>query len=170
MRKLKFCLPTRQSKQKWTVGSPIQGLLDAIELMRKKRPFDASQVAKVVVKLEPSVANVVDNRDIPDICLQHMVAIMLLDKTATFKAAHDVPRMKDVNVLRERAKVQLIGDESLKQYLPVRVALVEVTLADGTDLIAPIVGSEKTKKLVEIVFSLERLASVREFRSFLQPA
>jgi 2-methylcitrate dehydratase PrpD len=149
-----------------------------------------------VVKLEPSVANVVDNRDIPDICLQHMVAIMLLDKTATFKAAHDVPRMKDVNVLRERAKVQLIGDESLKQFLPVRVALVEVTLADGTvlnerieavrgtprnpmgkaevvdkctDLIAPIVGSEKTKKLVEIVFSLERLASVRELRSLLQP-
>jgi 2-methylcitrate dehydratase PrpD len=182
--------------KKWTVGSPIQGPLDAIELMRKKRPFDASQVAKVVVKLEPSVANVVDNRDIPDICLQHMVAIMLLDKTATFKAAHDLPRMKDVNVLRERAKVQLIGDESLKQFLPVRVALVEVTLADGTvlnerieavrgtprnpmgkdevvskctDLIAPIVGSEKTKKLVEVVFTLERLANLRELRSLLQP-
>jgi 2-methylcitrate dehydratase PrpD len=182
--------------KKWTVGSPIQGPLDAIELMRKKRPFDASQVAKVVVKLEPSVANVVDNRDIPDICLQHMVAIMLLDKTATFKAAHDVPRMKHVSVLRERAKVQLIGDEALKQFLPVRVALVEVTLADGTvlnerveavrgtprnpmgkvevvdkctDLIAPIVGREKTKRLVEIVFSLERLVSVREFRSLLQP-
>jgi 2-methylcitrate dehydratase PrpD len=182
--------------KKWTVGSPIQGPLDAIELMRKKRAFDASQVAKVVVRLEPSVANVVDNRDIPDICLQHMVAVMLIDKTASFKAAHDVPRMKDVNTLRERAKVQLIGDESLKQFLPVRVALVEVTLADGTvlnerieavrgtprnpmektevvdkctDLIAPIVGREKTKKLVEIVFSLERLASVKEIRALLQP-
>ena len=33
----------------------------------------------------PSVATVVDNRDIPDICLQHMVAVMLLDKTVSFQ-------------------------------------------------------------------------------------
>ena len=43
----------------------------------------------------------------PDICLQHMVAVMLLDRTASFKAAHDKPRMQDAAVLRQRAKVQL---------------------------------------------------------------
>jgi 2-methylcitrate dehydratase PrpD len=182
--------------KKWTVGSPIQGPLDAIQLMRAKRPFDAPQVAKLVVRLEPSVANVVDNRDIPDICLQHMMAIMLIDKTASFKAAHDVARMKDAQMLRERAKVQLIGDESLKKFLPVRVALVELTLTDGTvlnekveavrgtprnpmtkaevvekctDLIAPIVGARKTSQLVETVFSIERLESIRAIRPLLQP-
>ena len=46
----------------------------------------------------------------PDICLQHMVAVMLLDKTASFKAAHDKARMKDPAVLRQRAKVQLVPD------------------------------------------------------------
>src|SRR5438445_11568961 len=70
--------------KKWTVGSPIQGPLDAIDAIRSKRPFEADQVHRVTVRLAPSVAAVVDNRDIPDICLQHIVAVMLLDKTVSF--------------------------------------------------------------------------------------
>src|SRR5215468_6958951 len=62
--------------KKWTVGSPIQAPLDAIEAILGKRPFATDQVRRVTVRLAPSVAAVVDNRDIPDICLQHMVAVM----------------------------------------------------------------------------------------------
>ena len=54
----------------------------------------------------------------PDICLQHMVAVMLIDKTASFNAAHDKPRMQDPAVLRERAKVQLDPDEELEKLHP----------------------------------------------------
>src|SRR4029453_19297783 len=61
--------------KKWTVGTPIQAPLDAVENIRKKRPFEADDVKEVVVRLAPSVGSVVDNRDIPDICLQHMVAV-----------------------------------------------------------------------------------------------
>jgi 2-methylcitrate dehydratase PrpD len=56
---------TQTDIKKWTVGSPIQGPLDAIEMIRKRRPFEASQVERVAVRLEPSVAKVVNNRDIP---------------------------------------------------------------------------------------------------------
>src|SRR5258707_15116391 len=70
----------------------------------------------------------------PDICLQHLVAVMLLDKTVSFRAAHDQARMQDPAVLRERAKVQLVPDEELEKLIPVRVAIVEVTLNDGTRL------------------------------------
>ena len=99
---------TQTDIKKWTVGSPIQGPLDAIEAIRSKRPFEANQVARVCVRLAPSVAAVVDNRDIPDICLQHMVAVMLLDKTVSFHAAHDKPRMQNAAVLHQRAKVKLV--------------------------------------------------------------
>ena len=75
--------------------------------MRKKRPFEADDVKDVAVRLAPSVGAVVDNRDIPDICLQHMVAVMLIDKTASFHAAHDKARMKDAAVLRQRAQGEL---------------------------------------------------------------
>src|SRR5205085_10136688 len=114
--------------------SPIQAPLDAIQAIRDKRPFEADQVQRVTVRLAPSVAAVVDNRDIPDISLQHMVAVMLLDKTASFQAAHDKARMQDATVLRQRAKVQYVPDQQLARLLPVRVAVVEITLTDGTTM------------------------------------
>ena len=105
---------TRTDIKKWTVGSPIQAPLDAIEISADATPVRRRRRGSVVVRLAPTVAAVVDNRDIPDICLQHMVAVMLIDKTASFKAAHDKPRMQDAAVLRERAKVQLVPDEPLR--------------------------------------------------------
>ena len=76
----------------------------------------------------------VDNREIPDISLQHVIAVMLLDKTVSFHAAHDKQRMQDPAVLRQRAKVNLVRDEQLAKLLPVRVAIVEIDLTDGTRL------------------------------------
>jgi 2-methylcitrate dehydratase PrpD len=183
--------------KKWTVGTPIQAPLDAIENLRKKRPFEADDVKEVAVRLAPSVGAVVDNRDIPDICLQHMVAVMLIDKTASFHAAHDKARMKDATVLRQRSKVRYVPDAELTKLLPVRVATVEITLTDGTrlsdrveavrgtprnpmpraevvdkarDLIAPIVGSATTQKLIEAVLALESLKEIRALRPLLQRA
>jgi 2-methylcitrate dehydratase PrpD len=119
----------RTDIKKWTVGSPIQGPLDAVEAISGKQPFAADQV-----RLAPSVAAVVDNRDIPDICLQHMIAVMLVDKTVSFQAAHDKPRMQEPAVLRQRAKVNLVRDEELSKVLPLRVTIVEIDLTDGNRL------------------------------------
>jgi 2-methylcitrate dehydratase PrpD len=186
---------TQTDIKKWTVGSPIQAPLDAVEAIRARRPFEADQVARVTVRLAPSVANVVDNRDIPDICLQHMIAVMLLDKTVSFHAAHDKPRMQDAAVLRERAKVNLVRDEELAKLLPLRVTVVEVELADGTrvvervsavrgtprnpmsraeviekarDLTAPILGRETAQRLNDTVFALEEVTDIRKLRPLLQ--
>lgn len=174
--------------KKWTVGSPIQAPLDGIEAIRGKHPFEAGQVKRVTVRLAPPVAAVVDNRDIPDICLQHMVAVMLLDKTVSFQAAHDTARMRDPAALRERQKVDLVRDEELAKFLPVRVTLVEIELADGTrltervtavrgtphnpmtraevvdkarDLIAPVLGPEISERLIGMVYAIEAVPDIR---------
>ena len=76
-------------------------------------------------------AKIVDNREIPDICLQHMMAVMLMDKTVTFKSAHDKARMTDATILRHRAKVKLVGTEELERFMPRRAGIVEVTRVDG---------------------------------------
>jgi 2-methylcitrate dehydratase PrpD len=125
---------TLTTLKKWTTGGPIQAPLDALDKMRKKHPSEADQVLQVVVRAATSAAYTVNNRDMPDICLQHLVAIMLLDKTVSFRAAHDKARMQHPAVLRERAKVKLVPDENLEKLIPVRVAIVEVTLKDGTYL------------------------------------
>jgi 2-methylcitrate dehydratase PrpD len=182
--------------KKWTVGSPIQGPLDAVEAIRAKEPFEADRVNRVIVRLAPSVAKVVDNRDIPDICLQHMIAVMLIDKTVSFHAAHDKPRMQDAGVLRQRAKVNLTHDEELAKLLPVRVAVVEIELNDGKrlservaavrgtprnpmtrsevidkarDLMAPVLGREKSDRLIETVFAIETIGDIRQLQPLLQP-
>src|SRR5438128_9944313 len=183
--------------KKWTVGSPVQGPLDAVKAIRSKRPFEADPVQRVTVRLAPSVAAVVDNRDIPDICLQHMVAVMMVDKTVSFHAAHDKPRMQDAAILRERAKVNLVRHGELSQFLPIRVAAVELTLTDGAhlterisavrgtprnpmsrtevmekarDLTAPILGRDKSKGLLDAVYAIETVTDIRNLRAFLQPA
>jgi 2-methylcitrate dehydratase PrpD len=121
----------RTDIKKWSVGAPIQAPLDALDTLIKRERFDASQVKQVVVRVATDEAAIVNNREISDINLQHLIAVMLLDKTVSFKAAHDVARMKDPAVLRERAKVQLVPDDELEKLMPQRTAIVEVTLTDG---------------------------------------
>jgi 2-methylcitrate dehydratase PrpD len=177
------------------VGSPIQAPLDAVAAIRSQRPFEADQVQQVTVRLAPSVAAVVDNRDIPDICLQQMLAVMLLDKIVSFQAAHDKPRMQDTAALRERAKINLIRDEELAKLLPVRVAVVDVEFTDGArlservtavrgtprnpmsraeviekarDLIIPVIGHDTSERLVQAVLAIEDVPNIRELRPLLQ--
>jgi 2-methylcitrate dehydratase PrpD len=186
---------TRTNIKKWTVGSPIQAPLDALEILLKRRPFEADQVQSVTVRVANSEAVLVNNREMPDICMQHMVAVMLIDKTASFKAAHDKARMQDPSILKQRAKIQLVPDAELEHQLPARVAIVEVTLTDGSkltetvkavrgtaenpmpreeviakarDLMTPILGAERCGKLIDTTMNLEKLKSVRELRPLLQ--
>jgi 2-methylcitrate dehydratase PrpD len=188
---------TRTNIKKWTVGSPIQAPLDAIEIMLKKRPFDAMDVRQVIVRVATSEGALVDNREMPDICLQHMVAVMLLDKTASFRAAHDKPRMESPEVRSIRAIVQLVPDQQLEARLPRREATVTVMLADGTqltehvdavrgtaenpmpraevvakcrDLMSPILGRAHCEDLIDQVLALETVTNVQGLRPLLQRA
>ena len=181
--------------KKWTTGGPIQAPLDALENLRKRQPFAADQVKQVVVRAATSAAYTVNNRDMPDICLQHLVAVMLVDKTVSFRAAHDKARMQDPAILRERAKVQLVPDEELERLIPVRVAIAEVTLNDDTrltervehvrgtpenpmtrdevvakarELMTPVLGAATCSNLIERMLVLDTVKDVRELRPLLQ--
>jgi len=186
---------TRTSIKKWTVGSPIQAPLDALEILLKRNRFEPDRVRQMIVRVASDEASIVDNREIPDICLQHMMAVMLVDKTVSFRSAHDKPRMQDPAILLERAKIQLIHDEELQRKMPSREAVVEVTLAGGQrftervtavrgtaenpmtredvvaksrDLITPILGAAACGKLIDKVFALEAVSNIGELRPLLQ--
>lgn len=186
---------TRTNIKKWSVGSPIQAPLDALAGFFQKRSFTADDVQKVVVRIATDEANTVSNREMPDICMQHMVAVMLLDKTVTFASAHDRARMQDPAVLRQRAKVEVVADPRIDARRPRREAIVELTLKDGTqlsewvrdvrgtaenpmtrdevvtkarDLIAPVLGAANGSALIGKLLSLETLHDIRELRVALQ--
>ena len=186
---------TTTNIKKWTVGGPIQAALDALEVLLKRRPIQPEQVKQMIVKLGPVMGSVVNNREMPDICVQHMLAVMLIDKTASFAAAHDKARMQDPAVLKQRAKIQLVFDPEIERNTEQREAIVEVTLTDGTqlrehttavrgtaanpmtrdevvakcrDLITPVLGASTTGKLIARVLDLENMQSIAELRPLLQ--
>jgi 2-methylcitrate dehydratase PrpD len=183
--------------KKWSTGGPIQSPLDAVVNLRKQHPFSADDVKQIAVHLSTSAAPKVDNSQSPDLSLQYLVAVLLLDGTVTFRAAHDKSRMEEASVMRERRKVRVIAEEELERMLPRRVAVVEITLTDGTvlketndtvrgtpenpmsedeivgkarDLVAPVLGSEKCTALINQILALERVKDVRELRPLLQRA
>jgi 2-methylcitrate dehydratase PrpD len=186
---------TTTNIKKWTVGGPIQAALDALEVLLKQRPIEPDQVKQMTVRLGPVMGSVVDNREMPDICVQHMLAVMLLDRTATFAAAHDKARMRDAAVLKQRAKIQLVFDPEIERNTEQREAIVEVTLADGSvlrehttavrgtaanpmtreevvakcrDLITPVLGGATTAKLIAKTLDLENMKNIAELRPLLQ--
>lgn len=184
---------TRTDFKKWSVGMPIQAPLDALEALLKQNQFEPGQVHDIVVRLGSGQAAIVDNRDMPDICLQHLVAVMLLDKALSFRSAHDKQRMQDPAVLNMRSKVRVIPDDKLEAILPRRQATIQVTLADGITysataeargsmnnplsrdevieksraLMSPVLGSAACMRLTALVLGLENIKDIRELRPLL---
>lgn len=185
----------RTNIKKWSVGSPIQAPLDALAMLQRQHAFQPDAVRSISVHVAIQEGRVVDNREMPDVSLQQMMAVMLIDRTVSFAAAHDRARMNDPATVRERAKVRLIADPALDALLPRRVAVVTVTLTDGTtlterveavrgsaenpmtwdeitaksrDLIAPVLGRDRFDQLLERIKSIESCSDLRELRSLLR--
>jgi 2-methylcitrate dehydratase PrpD len=181
--------------KRWSVGSPIQAPLDSLLALIEQEHIGADDVEKLVVRVARQGANTVDNRNMPDICLQHMCAVMLLDGTVTFKSAHDQKRMRDRKVLALRRRIELRADDVLTRAMPSRQGIVEIRLRDGRefthhtkavrgtadnpmtrgevdakayDLMAPVIGKKRARSLCDAVWSLEQLRDVCALRPFLR--
>jgi 2-methylcitrate dehydratase PrpD len=131
----------------------------------------------------------------PDINMQYMISVMLLDRTATLEAAHDIERMNDPKVLEMRRRVELLGDDALQAALPIRQGIVDITLKNGRvlhhhtqnvrgtpqnpmtrdeveekcyGLLRPVIRRKRAKALIDVVWNIERVENVQEFRSLLR--
>jgi 2-methylcitrate dehydratase PrpD len=181
--------------KRWSVGSPIQAPLDGLLELIRTHGLKADDVKKLVVRLAHQGANTVNNRDMPDICLQHMCAVMLIDGIVTFESAHDEKRMKDRKVLELRSRTELYGDDALTKAMPSRQGIVEVTLKNGKTLrhhvkavrgtsdnpmtraevdekcfhlMKPILGAKRARLLCDTVWTLEDVSSMRNLRPLLR--
>lgn len=170
--------------KRWSVGSPIQAPLDGLLDLIRTHGIRARDVEKLVVRVAHQMANTVNNRNLPDICLQHLCAVMLLDGIVTFESSHDVGRMQDPAVLALRNRIELYGDDALAKAMPSRQGIVEMTLSDGRNLrnhvtavrgtaqnpmtraevdeksfhlMAPILGKARARKLCDAVWDLEKV-------------
>jgi 2-methylcitrate dehydratase PrpD len=183
------------SIKKWCVGSPIQAALDALTLLMAEHALSAKTVRRIVVEMPDDRLHIVDNRTIPDICLQHLLALTLADGDLTFASAHDEARMSDPAVLAVRSKIEVLPSAELTAAVPARQAAVAIETTDGSklrhrtvavrgtpdnpmsvaeveakarDLAAPIIGQARAERLIAAVAGLEQVKSATELRPLLQ--
>jgi len=183
--------------KKWSVGSPAQAALDALTHIIGSTPFVTADVASIRVHLPARSARTVDNAPMPDINVQHLVALLLADRAVTFQSAHDHARMHDPAVLAVRKLIELIPSQELAGAHPPRQAIVEIALRDarvlshrmravrGTadnpmtrdeveakalDLMRGPLGADRAHTLVEACRTIEYSRDMSEFARHWEPA
>jgi 2-methylcitrate dehydratase PrpD len=180
--------------KKYPVGSPMMETVDATLAMLDKQPIQPQEVERVVVRIPASGARTVNNRKMPDVNVQYMVSTILIEGKLTFESAHDYNRFQDSRVQEMKQKVELIPDEELERTGDRFQGLVEVYLKNGRTLrehvancrgrpenpmnpeeverkaawlLEPVLGKEKSNKIIATSRHLESFGSVRELAGLL---
>jgi 2-methylcitrate dehydratase PrpD len=123
----------RASIKKWCVGSPIQAVLDAIMAITGGMPQNPDAIDAITLIMPDDRVHIVDDRAMPDVCVQHLAAVALLDGGAGFAAAHDVARMQDPAVRALRARMTLVPSPDLTVAVPARQAIAAIRFAGGEE-------------------------------------
>ncbi len=90
--------------KKYPVGSPMMETVDATLALLSKQPIPSENIEKVIVRIPESGARTVNNRKMPDVNVQYMVASILIDGKLTFESAHDYERFQNPRVLALKEK------------------------------------------------------------------
>jgi len=125
---------SRSTLKKWCVGSPIQSVLDAFEAILAENKITNDDIAGIHLTMPSDRLHVVDGRDIPTICVQHLAAMMIVQGTVSFVEAHKDELMDDPDIQAVRAKITATPSDELAEAKPVRQAIVEITLNNGEKL------------------------------------
>lgn len=182
--------------KRWSVGAPIQAPLDSLSALITANRLTADDIVSLTVRVSHQGVHTSDNSAIPDINMQYMLSVMLLDGTVTMDAAHDAARMNDPKVLAMQRRITLVADDDLDRALPSQQGIVEVTLRDGrvlrhhtTDvrgtppnpmsraeieekcagLMGPVLGTDRARRLINAVWGIESVRDVRTLRPLLVP-
>ena len=185
---------TETAIKPFSVGYPIQAPLDAFLTLVREHGLNESNVESIVVRLPEDGARIVNNRSMPDVNCQHIIAVALVDGGVSFEDSHSYERMADPKVRAVKERVQLIADRELMDPAAPRSGRVEVKLRDGRTvshftrhapgtkenpldtesvnekarlLMAPVLGDERTEEVIRRVNALEELDDVRALRPFL---
>jgi 2-methylcitrate dehydratase PrpD len=176
------------SIKKYPAGQPIQATLEGYFTLVKKNALDSRKMQKIVVRLPDTQARTINDRHMPDVNCQYMLAVAMLDGKIDFQNSHDFERMHDPQVLELKKKVELVADPELTKIFPaVRNAIVEITMVDGGEfkmlvdrmpgapynplsapeleekflsLSNPVLGEQRSRTIAKIVGDLENLSDV----------
>jgi 2-methylcitrate dehydratase PrpD len=185
---------TETAIKPYSVGYPIQSPLDAFLRLHREHKLSIDNVERIVAKVPEDGARIVNDRAMPDVNCQHIIALALVEGAVSFEDSHSYERMKDPKVLAAKKLVELVADKSLMDPEAPRSGRVEVKLKDGRtvshftrhapgtkenplttgevnakarSLMAPVLGAGPTEEIIRRVNALEAVKDVRELTPFL---
>ena len=178
----------------FSVGYPIQSPLDALLALRRQYGLAPDDVRAILVRIPADAEGIVGDSAMPDVNCPHLVALALVRGAVSFADSHDPALMRDPAIAAQRAKVTVAPDAALMDPAAPRGAIVEVTLADGRvlahhtrfppgtkenpldtervaakarDLMTPVLGPDRTERLIAALGTLDTLADIRQLRPLL---
>jgi 2-methylcitrate dehydratase PrpD len=179
------------SIKRYCVGSPIQAPLEALFEMIAEHKLRAEHVERMIVRLPENRAATVNNREMPDVNLQYLLAMALVHGKVSFAMAHGDALAGDASIAALQPRIELVADPELRESLSPRQVRLEVLTRDGKrlakhlltyrgtpenpvstqdvedkarDLAAPLIGHRKTEELIQCVRDLEHVRDMRELR------
>jgi 2-methylcitrate dehydratase PrpD len=99
--------------KQYPVGGPIQAAVQALTGLMNAHGLRAGDVTSIEVRLPTQGAYIVDNRTMPDICLQYILSVLLLDGRITFASSHDYERYQSAPVRDIMARIRAVPDATL---------------------------------------------------------
>lgn len=122
---------TETAIKPYSVGYPIQAPLDAFLTLLRAHALTPENVERIVVRLPEDGARIVNDRAMPDVNCQHIIALALVEGDVSFDASHSYSHMQEPRVRSVKERVTLVADRSLMDPAAPRSGHVEVTLRDG---------------------------------------
>jgi 2-methylcitrate dehydratase PrpD len=120
------------SIKKYPAGQPMQATLEGYFRLVETHSLEARKIQQIVVRLPDTQARTINDRHMPDVNCQYLLAVAMLDGRVDFQNSHDFERMRDPEVLKLKQRVELAADAELtKQFPAVRSAIVEITMMGG---------------------------------------
>lgn len=173
--------------KRYPVGGPLQagveGLLTLVSMV------DRNDIVKVEIKMPGDNVRSFSDAKMPALNLRYLCAVILEDGELTFEMAASRERMATDAIRQRMETVALTHDPQQEREPRVESALVEVTLRSGEtkqifiehvlgfperpmgredvdakamDLMAPILGMEQSRRLVDLVWDLEKVEDIRQ--------
>jgi 2-methylcitrate dehydratase PrpD len=180
---------TESGIKTFSAGYPNQAPLDAFLKLRREHNLGPAMVDRIVVHLPEDAIGIVSNSPMPDVNCQYLMATALVDGGVSFANSHSREHMTAPQIRAVMERVTVIGDPKLNDPAAPRGGLVEVQLRDGRtvsqhtrfppgtkenpvdaealnakarDLMAPVLGAERTESAIRQLDRLEQVGDVGE--------
>ena len=179
--------------KKYAVGSPSQAAVEAVVQLLAENTIVAGAIEAIEVALPAESAVVVDNRAMPNVNVQYLLAGTLLDGGFSMRMSQDHERLGDTMVQDLMAKVRLVPEE---EFAHQRAARVSITMRDseqplvrtvrdvrGTpknpmtfdeartkaeDLIGAVIGKGRAIEVCDLVANFDQVEDARDLVSLLE--